>query len=140
MKYIAVFDIPDGHLYGSAIVKHCPNDGKVRCDAEHETAWATLERMDEFNSPRYLEVSFYRGLVLDHMEAAGMGLDMPHKLREKEGTKKAVLDVMRTPNMVGAKMRRAFYLGQLALLDFISELQNTYVFPQGGKHGDENKD
>ena len=43
MKYIAIFDIPDGYVMGCACGKMCPNDGKIRTDKEFENVYAQIE-------------------------------------------------------------------------------------------------
>ena len=47
MKYIAVFDIPDGYVMGCACGKMCPDDGKVRGDADFENVYAAIEPMTD---------------------------------------------------------------------------------------------
>ena len=38
MKYIAVFDIPDGYGMGCAVAKICPKDGEIREEKDFENA------------------------------------------------------------------------------------------------------
>lgn len=47
MKYIAVFDIPDGYGMGCAVAKICPNDGKIREDKDFENAYAQIEPLSK---------------------------------------------------------------------------------------------
>ena len=133
MQYIAIFDIPDENSIGCAVAMTCPNDGKIRSDSDHDKVYANTVKMSEYLKPRWLETQFYRRLVLDHMRAAGMNIEFPDDLREKENVKKRTIEVMKTQNMKGAHMRRAFYLGQLSLLDYIAEMQETYLVPSKGE-------
>ena len=47
MKYIAVFDIPDGYGMGCAVAKICPADGKIREEKDFENAYAQIEPLSE---------------------------------------------------------------------------------------------
>ncbi len=47
MKYIAIFDIPDGYVMGCACGEMYPDDGKVRCDTDFENVYAVIEPMTD---------------------------------------------------------------------------------------------
>lgn len=47
MKYIAIFDIPDGYGMGCAVAKIAPNDGKPRYDSDFENAYANIEPLSD---------------------------------------------------------------------------------------------
>lgn len=47
MKYIAVFDIPDGYGMGCAVAKICPNDGKIREEKDFGNAYAQIEPLSK---------------------------------------------------------------------------------------------
>ena len=131
MKYIAVFDIPDGWKYGCAIVKACPNDNKLRCDADFKTVASNLIQKDVYDADRFLEVPFYRRLVLDHMECSCTVSEKRRKeLEDPETVWKETVRISkaRTQKEIGA--RYAFYYGQLAILDYIQRMQSEYTVPQ----------
>lgn len=128
MRYIAVFDIPDDYGFGCPTVKACPNDGKVRCDAEHDTIFAKqMVKMDDFQKPKTIEADFYRRLTLDHMEAAGYGKVTVDPLKEPENVWKETVRINTARGSSGAYQRLAFYVGQLYLLDTIKKMQETYI-------------
>ena len=132
MKYIAVFDVPDGWGYGCAIIKACPNDGKIRTDAEHKTIAANLIRKDEYDAPKYLEVPFYRGLVLDHMQISCHMDDRRRKeLEDPEKVWEETVRIAKARTQKEIQARYAYYFGQLALLDYIKKMQSEYTAPQG---------
>ena len=43
MKYIAVFEVPDGYVMGCAMGKICPKDKEVRTDKDYENVYANVE-------------------------------------------------------------------------------------------------
>lgn len=134
MKYIAVFDIPDNYVIGCALAKICPNDGKVRCDSDFETVYANTVRMDEYTRPKLMEVPFYRDLVIDHMEAAGVETKgMCYDYREPEDVKKRMKSICAAKTKAAEMLRNAFYVGQLSLLDYIQQMQDEYVVMSGKK-------
>lgn len=136
MKYIAVFDIPDDYGFGCPTVKACPNDGKVRCDAEHDTIFATqMVKMDDFQKPKTIEADFYRRLTLDHMEAAGYRKVIVDTLKPPKNVQRETVRINTTKGASGTRQRWAFYVGQLYLLDMIKEMQETYIgLSKGGKN------
>lgn len=128
MRYIAVFDIPDDYVFGCPTVKACPNDGKVRCDAEHDTIFATnMIKMDDFQKPKTIEADFYRRNTLDHMEAAGYAKVTTDSLKDPESVWKETVRINTAKGTSGAYQRLAFYVGQLYLLDTIKKMQETYI-------------
>ena len=132
MKYIAVFDVPDGWGYGCAIIKACPNDGKIRTDAEHKTIAANLIRKEEYDAPKYLEVPFYRQLVLDHMTCAcAMLPERVERLKDPEAVWQETVKISKARTQKEIQARYAYYYGQLAILDYIQRMQNEYTVPQG---------
>ena len=132
MKYIAVFDVPDGWECGCAITKACPNDGKIRTDAEHKTIAANLIRKDEYDAPKYLEVPFYRQLVLDHMTCAcAMLPERAERLKDPKAVWRETVKISKARTQKEIQARYAYYYGQLAILDYIQRMQNEYIVPQG---------
>ena len=132
MKYIAVFDVPDGWKYGCAIIKACPDDDKLRCDADFKTFSAQLMRKDDYDAPRYLEVPFYRGLVLDHMQmSCHMDDRRRNELESPEKVWEETVRISKARTQKEIQARYAYYFGQLALLDYIQKMQNEYTVPQG---------
>ena len=130
MKYVAVFDVPDGWGYGCAIIKACPRDGKIRTDAEHKTIAADLIRKDEYDAPKYLEVPFYRNLVLDHMQISCHMDDRRRKeLEDPEKVWEETVRISKARTQKEIQARYAYYFGQLALLDYIKKMQNEYTAP-----------
>jgi len=128
MRYIAVFDIPGDYGFGCPTVKACPNDGKVRCDAEHDTIFATnMIKMDDFQKPKTIEADFYRRNTLDHMEAAGFQKVIVDQLKDPENVWKETVRINTATGTRGAYQRLAFYVGQLCLLDTIKKMQETYI-------------
>lgn len=43
-KWVAEFDIPDGHLIGAAYAKTCPDDIKIRSDKDFKTVYADTQK------------------------------------------------------------------------------------------------
>lgn len=135
MKYVAVFDIPDGYGFGCATVKACPDDGKVRFDNEFETVYADLIKMEDFCKPKTIEADFYRRLTLDHMEAAGYRKVIVDTLKPPKNVQMETVRINTTKGASGTRQRWAFYVGQLYLLDMIKEMQETYIgLSKGGKN------
>ena len=136
MKYVAEFEIPDGFKYGCAIVKICPDDNKLRCDADFQTAAATLVRADDYNAPRFLEIPFYRQLVLDHMECACNILkERLEKLKDPQAVWEETVRISKARTQKEIQARYAYYYGQLAILDYIQKMQNEYTVPQSKYKG-----
>jgi len=134
MKYIAVFDIPDGWKYGCAIAKVCPDDNKLRCDADFKTVASNLMRKDDYDADRFLEVPFYRGLVLDHMECSCTVSERRRKeLEDPETVWKETVRISKARTQKEIEARYAYYYGQLAILDYIQRMQSEYTVPQGVK-------
>lgn len=135
MKYIAVFDIPDGNGIGCAYAKTAPNDGKVKCDADFETVYANTTKMDDYFAPKYLEIPFYRRLVLDHMECAcTINRERRKELDDPETVWKETVRISKARTQKDIQARYAYYYGQLALLDYIQRMQNEYVAPAASKY------
>ena len=47
MKYIAVFDIPDGYVMGCAVAKIAPKGKEIYTDKDYEDAFAQTEPLSE---------------------------------------------------------------------------------------------
>ena len=134
MKYVAIFDIPDGNSIGCAVAKTAPNDGKVRCDADFDTVYANTVEMNQYMQPKYLEVPFYRQLVLDHMACAGVGtVELREKMKNPEFVWNETVRISKARTQKEIQARYAYYYGQLALLDYIQKMQNEYTAPAGSK-------
>ena len=134
MRYIAVFDIPDGWKYGCASVKVCPDDDKLRCDADFKTVASNLMRKDDYDADRFLEVPFYRRLVLDHMECSCTVSERRRKeLEDTETVWKETVRISKARTQKEIEARYAYYYGQLAILDYIQRMQSEYTVPQGVK-------
>lgn len=129
MKYVAIFEIPDGDKYGCAIVKHCPSDDKVRNDYEFETASAMLERYDDYKKPMVIDIAHYRRLTLHHMEVAcSLSKEQVEELKDETTVLNQARDMM-TQGSAKKKEQAilAFYYGQLQLLDFLDGEQGNYA-------------
>ncbi|MBQ3478174.1 MAG: hypothetical protein IJH25_08390 [Clostridia bacterium] len=80
-----------------------------------------------------IEVALYRSLILDHMEMAGIETkNHIYDYENPEDVKKAVRNIGRyegrTSGMVAAgREKKAFWLGQLYVLDWIAEFQKGYT-------------
>ena len=91
-----------------------------------------------------IEVSLYRSVILDHMEMAGVKVrDYGFDYANPEDVKKAVKDIGkyegRTSGVVAAgREKRAFWLGQLYVLDWIAEFQKGYTMV--ASNGDDQAD
>ena len=130
MKYIAEFDVPDGWKFGCAIIKACPDDGAIRRDSEYKTLSALLERKADYDAPKYLEVPFYRNLVLDHMQISCHMDDRRRKeLEDPAKVWEETVRISKARTQKEIQARYAYYFGQLALLDYISKMQNEYTAP-----------
>lgn len=55
MKYIAIFDIPDGYAMGCAVGKICVNDGKVKSDADFKNVYAQIEPLSGDREEMFLK-------------------------------------------------------------------------------------
>lgn len=65
MRYIAVFDIPDGYVMGCASAKICPNDGKSRTDKEFDTVYADIEPLMEQGDELYERYKGFDRIISD---------------------------------------------------------------------------
>ena len=131
MKYIAVFDIPDGWGIGCAYAKACPDDGKIREDSDCKTVYSNTEKIDEYMRPKYLEIPFYRQLVLDHMECACvMTKERIERLKSPEEVWKETTRISKARTQKEKQAQYAYYYGQLAILDYIQRMQEEYTVAQ----------
>ena len=132
MKYIAIFDIPDGNSIGCASAKTAPNDGKIKCDSDFANVYANTIPLEDYMKPKLTEVPFYRNLVIDHMACAGLYTKewLEHYKDPKFVWEQTVrISNARTQKEIQARI--AFYCGQLAVLDYIQRMQDEYVTMSG---------
>lgn len=92
-----------------------------------------LEDALKAQKPKYLEVPFYRNLVLEHMACAGVGTpELRERLKDPEAVWKETVRISKARTQKEIQARYAYYYGQLALLDYIQKMQNTYTAPANG--------
>ena len=87
--------------------------------------------MSKYMQPKYLEVPFYRRLVLDHMECSCTVSEKRRKeLEDPETVWKETVQILKARTQKEIEVRYAFYYGQLAILDYIQRMQSEYIVPQ----------
>ena len=89
---------------------------------------------------------FYRSLILEHMQLVGIEVkNDSYDLSKPEDVKRLVKEIGRRHgggrNAEAMREKIAFWLGQLYLLDWINEMENTYyaAAEERGVRMDENQ-
>lgn len=69
-KWVAEFEIPDGHLIGCAYAKTCPNDNKNRKEEDYKDVYATTQRKTDYLRKNLKESNFQRIKRMNREELA----------------------------------------------------------------------
>ena len=65
MKYIAVFEVPDGYVMGCAKGKICPKDEKARTDKDFENVYASIEPLSAEQEEAFDRYNAFERLIQD---------------------------------------------------------------------------